>query len=321
MARTPSSKYETWAKALRVSWMGVKAQQIVGGLAAVLGDWTLDWANQANLEHLPEYATAPSVSLIASERQIDAGPSETTSALATRLTYATTQWKLAGTPLGLLLALYYAGFPGAVVVQQNGLGFSLNGTPDLSNPTACLTVTTLGANPTITGSPPWWTIDQNNAFCSRFSVLFPGPLPSLFVTWARATFTGAEDSVVITWNNPWPDTNYKTLVGTPNITDSNGPVSLWALGGSPAIALVDTSARFSGDAVVLSYLAGTNPFGAIRPTDLARMQRVIAKWKPAKATCTGIYVVTQGEAIGWSVQQIRSTGTIGASTVTAYSAT
>src|ERR1700737_300384 len=93
--------------------------------ASVIGDLTIDWMTQANLEHLPEYASAPSVALTASERLMDTTPSEAAAALASRSTFATQLWQFAGRPIGLHLALHYIGFDGAVIVTQNGAAYTL----------------------------------------------------------------------------------------------------------------------------------------------------------------------------------------------------
>jgi len=188
--------YEEWITSQRLPWLGTKGRAIVGAFAAVLGDRALEWAKQAFLEHLPEKATAASNALTASERQIEPGPTEANAALATRLVRAVAQWRLAGAPLGLLLALYYAEFAEAVIVQQNGRGYNLSGTSnlddiaDLTTQPAWYIVTTLGLNPAIpasadgrpaiaSGTVPWWTFDVShmdtagNQFTSRFAILFP----------------------------------------------------------------------------------------------------------------------------------------------------
>jgi hypothetical protein len=55
------------------------------------------------------------------------------------------------------------------------------------------------------------------------------------------------------------------------------------------------------------------PFNA---TDLARLQATIKKWRPAKATCVGINVLTSGRMWGWPATQTWGTGTWGGSVVT-----
>ncbi len=194
-----ASTFSTWIQGLPVSWMGLRARRIFGGFGAVLGDKSREWAERANLEHLPQSALDPkSVALIASERQIEPGPNELQSDLGARLTAAMTQWQLAGSPLGLALAIYYAEFLGAVLITQNGLAYSITGTPDLADLAGLTTqpswwtVTTLGNyNPALPASTdgkvaiaantiPWASWDSGmdaagNQYCGRFVVLFPTP--------------------------------------------------------------------------------------------------------------------------------------------------
>ncbi len=217
--------------------MGDKGKAIFGAFAAALGDETVDWLTQGNFEHLPEFANDDkSVGLIASERQIDAGPTESVEDLAARLVDAIPTWKRAGSPLGLLLALHYAELmPNSgdvVIVQQNGRGCSLT-LPVADNPFNSLVITELGGNPTLSDHP-WWTFDMDDDFCSRFAVLFPN--------------------------------------------------------GSP--------------------LPGGDPLSD--PEDLARARRAIAKWRPEKATCMGLFVTTAGTTIGWPVRIIGNGSNIGA---------
>lgn len=223
----------TWVTKLRLAWMGAKAKAIMGGFAAVIGDRFVEWTRRANYEHLPEYAADPtSVGLTASERRIDKGPSETTADLASRLTRAVQLWRLAGTPLGLLVALHYADFPGGVIVQQNGLGALLTGTPVLED----LTAEKLQAGPPswyeevdLAEHPllehPWFVFDRGHEdFCSRFAVLFPPP----------------------------------------------------------------ASVDYQLNTALVS--------GATSAANVGRLQRTIAKWKPAKASCVAIFVAYYIEA-------------------------
>src|SRR5260370_17727889 len=99
--------------------------------------------------------------------------------------------KFYGSALGLLLGLYFAGFPGAVVVQQNGNAFNLTlplpafalGLP--WDPTPNMVTTALNTNPFVAtsvlpilpvsvggaartapalpaGASPWWVFDSTS---------------------------------------------------------------------------------------------------------------------------------------------------------------
>jgi hypothetical protein len=166
--------------------MGAAGRATWGAFATVLGDESVISANQANYEHLPQYANDPtSVGLTANERQVDQGPSETTASLANRAVGAVDAAKLFGTPLGVLTALYWAGFSGAQLVQQNGNRYQIAVTVAGGITTISLVVSDLGPNPPIggirplaAGIHPWWTFDasgldaNSDQYNSRFAVLF-----------------------------------------------------------------------------------------------------------------------------------------------------
>jgi hypothetical protein len=311
-----SSLYEAWVTRMRVSWMGQKAQQIFGGFAAVLGDMSVDWALQGVLEHLPGYASDPtSIALTANERQLDTYPGEPTAAIAARAPYWLQINKFRGRGLGLLLGLHFAGFDGAILVQQNGRALQLSlPLPAFSgnwDPTPNLVVTNLGTNPELVGAAanhPWWTFDLNDTFCSRFAVLFVGSPPKWFMTHARATFTGAENGgstpwPTLTWNNAFPDTSYLIRPGGVVVTDGSAAIPP-LVGFDPATKTITgvqttASAPFVGYVDYIAFQSGANPYADLHPSDLQRLRNVIAKWRPAKATCTGIFVCTKGQFSGW----------------------
>ncbi len=187
--------YETWVKKLRVAIAGPTFKKIFGAFGYVLGDLALSWGRQANLEHLPEEAGDPDASLplISSERLIRVGPGESNADFAHRLTKAIDQNRLRGAPLGLLIQLWYQGYENVVLVQQNGRYVQLDGAPDLDDlpntpkivgdldPLTSDLSPTPPATKTIPSGTPWWYIDGNNDFCSRFGVLFVRPLPASWV--------------------------------------------------------------------------------------------------------------------------------------------
>lgn len=122
---------ETWARGLQIPYFG----DFTAGLAAV-GDQLLGWARRVVYEHMPATASSVSLPLLASERQIIRGGSETDEALAARLSLWIQQHQLDGSPAGLLAAIYLGGFGGVgdcVLLQQYGGHFTLNGDgPDLT---------------------------------------------------------------------------------------------------------------------------------------------------------------------------------------------
>jgi len=249
--------HETWVRGLRLAHNGPKNQALWGALAKVAGDNRRADMYAGVLESLPSFASTGALGLLGNDRLIDRGPSESDAAYAARLVAAPLLWRLAGTPLGLLLALSGAGFSGMVVAQQNGLTWSLNATPvlaDLANLVALPSWVTrtekANANPPLPASAdgkpaiaaltiPWWTLDNpmdanGNQYCARFAVVFPS--------------------------------------------------------------------------------TATNPNLGVA-ANLTRIQGVISKWRPAKARCVGIWVVTSGKNWGDGHLYGVSTNWGGASTV------
>jgi hypothetical protein len=191
--------YETWGRSLRFSFSGLGFKAIFGAFGKVLGDRSLDDAKAAIMERLPGFASAPANSLTSNDRQLVQGPSETDANFAARLIAARDQWRLGSAPLGLLVQLHFAGFDGGVLLQQNGLGWTLTGAPVLADlvdlsalPSWCSRVE-LHTNPWIppstdgkpalaAGTHPWGVFDggmdgNGNQWCSRFFVLFPSTAP------------------------------------------------------------------------------------------------------------------------------------------------
>lgn len=195
-----AGRYERWAQGLRLAVMGTVGKRIFGGFAALLGDKAVEYTIQANYEHMPTLAASPaSVGLIASDRLIDAGPTETTAHLAARCEDAIPAWRRAGTPGGLLLAITNGEYVGtfganAILVTQNGQAWTLAAGGSLSAPwseveidddTWALFRAELATNPAIggnqplaAGTHPWWVFDlgldaNSDQFNSRFGIVFP----------------------------------------------------------------------------------------------------------------------------------------------------
>jgi hypothetical protein len=198
---------QTWARDLRLAFNGTKGGRILSGFAQILVDKAIDWGTAAVIKRFPQPTDGSlpdpaALALLASERQIEPGPTETSSALATRLVAAIPQWRLAGSPIGMLVEMYFAGFPGAVVVTQTGRYYTITGTPNLDDVEAVRTDYTipswftsgnLGLNPYIpastdgkpaipAGTVYWFTFDggmdgDGNQYNSRFGILFPSTAP------------------------------------------------------------------------------------------------------------------------------------------------
>lgn len=309
--------YQAWQPLQGPPWL--QGQFGAAWLSAFgsLKDDEVDLLRQAVLSAFPAYAPADALPVIGDELQLDRGPKETDPGYAGRITDPWTQWARAGSPLGILLALHYGNFDGAVLVQQNGLAFSLSAPPtDGVDPTSLLTVTTLGELATpltpyptpdytkvIPAGNPWWTFDFKTDFCSRFAVLFPSG-GSAFTTWGTAVFDGSSPTATITWNNPFPSSSYVVQIGA--ITNTGDPVEVNpdATTQTTTGITLQASAPFTGTVDVLAYQSGAeSPFADLHPADLARLQGIVKKWRPAKATCVGVYVLVQGRYWGWPVKK------------------
>jgi hypothetical protein len=221
MART---NFVTWAKNLPIPWLvaGPVGQAECSSWPAVV-DSQIVLLDAARKVAYPDYAPSDALPNLGGDRKLVQGPAESDANFRIRLKGAWDDWARAGTWLELLVQLYWGGYTGAVIVQQNGLAYSLSGAPTAgADPTALLTVTTcatLSAALTSNVNPPtatttgrsipsgngWWQFaDTRSAnpnvsdtdYCNRFAVLFPGPLPSQFMTVGTATFTASDTATV-----------------------------------------------------------------------------------------------------------------------------
>lgn len=100
------------------------------------------------------------------ERGLPRGPQDTDDTYAATLQAAWDLWPQCGSPKGLLRALWRAGYQNVVLVQCTGRAFTL---PAYD---ADVVIRQLP------GTPPWWSVDLNHAFWSRFQLIFPAPLPA-----------------------------------------------------------------------------------------------------------------------------------------------
>lgn len=301
-----SSRYEAWVTGFKAV-QGTIRKRIFGAFASVLGDKSIEWMTQANLEHLPSFSSDQGVALIASGRQLDTAAGEAVSSIAARAPYWLQLARFSGSGPGVLLGLHFSGFDGAVLVQQNGLALSLtlplppfvlgqawDPTPNLVITPCSPLVTALTSSVTPTRSipagTPWFAFDSNTDFCSRFAVIFPSPLSSVFskVT-GRATFTNSA-SASMAWSSTLISSSYYPRIGLPIVIDGGSNVAVDADGTS----LSTTAVTVNADAPFTGYVDGV-AVGALSTTDLQRMLTTVAKWRPSKATCFGIFAIVGAE--------------------------
>jgi hypothetical protein len=389
-AASPQS-FGEWLQNLPLSWLvsGPIGSKEAAANAAIL-DGQVALIKLATKAHMPGPAPSDALAHIGGDRGLEQGPAETDASFRVRLRTAWDSWSRAGTAVEMLTQLYFAGFTGAVIAQQNGLLYSLSGAPTpgvdptpllvrgLASPNLSLyrdpsytvnivctfpgalgtarfsvsvngAVVATGVTPaaSATGtlypvvdaytwvkfpsvsyaggdyftltpdgnsvSPgafatatwnavPWWTIDGDNSHTSRFVVLFP--TGGTGVNSTTVTFTGTEDGSasnpwpVATWQTAFPDKTYKVLVGA---AYSAEPVFVTPDGTTKTTAgiAIAASGPFVGSVDVLAYEAGSNPFADILPADLARLSRLINRWRPAKASCASVVVIAQTPVWGY----------------------
>ena len=190
-------RFERWVGGWRLAFNGPNFRAFFGGLAAVV-DRLAGEALQAAREATPSLAEdEASFGLFGRDVGIERGPTETLASYQVRLAHQVAQNKLHGTSLGLLCQLHWLGFPGAVVVQQNGYAHSLTSDPSAPDLTAALAakskpswyqIEELGPNPAIpastdgkpaiaAGTIPWWTFGdpmdaEGNQYNSRFGLIW-----------------------------------------------------------------------------------------------------------------------------------------------------
>lgn len=300
--------YEAWITRLKVSWMGLNARRIFGGFANVLGDKSYDWALQGTLEHLPVAASAPSLSLIASERQMEVALNEPSATLSAREPYASFLHDFDGSPLRLLLGLHFAGFDGATVIQQNGRSFSLtlplpafggstwdpkpnlvvaNGpalASQLSSPTH--------GHPAIPAGTPWFQLDANPDLANRFKIIFPiWPFAAL----AQASFSNS-DSATVTWPFAFASSSYSVLPGMPTdevIIENDGTAQ------TTTGTVIRASGQWTGSVWVIAYADGVSPLNTFSVESASLLKQAIELCRPRKAYCTGVFATQSGRQWGW----------------------
>lgn len=335
MARTT---FVDWYKSAPVPWLVAGPNGVKEGNTwpAVLDQLSV-LLDTARKQAYPDYAASDALPYLGGDRKLVQGPGEADASFRIRLKGVWDDWARAGTWLELLVQLYWGGYTGAVIVQQNGLASTLSGAPTAGlDPTALYVETTCASlsvaltsnvNPpttTATGraipaSNAWWQFAESRSanpnvsdtdYCNRFAVLFPGPLPSQFMTVGTATFT-ASDTATVVWNNAFPTTGYHVQVGIPVITDGGGGVVVVADSTTKTLTGVtlNASGAFTGTVSVLAWQDGANPYADLHPADLSRLQFTIATWRP-NALCVGVYALAQGKFMAWPVQT-EATNTMG----------
>jgi hypothetical protein len=333
------TSYAQWYGGLPFSWLvqGPNGQLEAQSWPAFL-DGIINLLFQARYQAYPNRCAPDALSHLGGDRKLAQGPFESQASFRARIQTAwgnspitvtapglpeaqsggpTSGWALAGTPLQLLEELYWGGFLGAVIVQQNGLAYNLSAAPTVGvdnsglltiTPCSTLSValtsnvtppTNVQAGRSIPVSTPWWMFDSNTDLCNRFAILFPSVPPAFMIT-GHAVFDGTSASAPLTWSSSFTDTTYLTMAGPAVVTDG-GPGVVVSVDGTSLTttgATVEASDAFTGWVDVLAWPSGGNPFFTATTDMVSRLQTLIKTWRP-NAICVGVNVLTSGEMIGW----------------------
>ena len=326
MSQAEPNTYVEWLTGLPIPWLtntnGLNEFRAYGSVI----DGEVSLLIDAGKARFPDYAATDSLNQIGHDRLLIRGPAESDANYATRLQFAWDDWARAGTALELLVQLYWTGFEGAVIAQQNGQVFYLSGNPVAGqDPTSLLTVATPTSinyltsatkplQPVVPAGSKWWTIDQSTEFGSKYEILLPISSTWL-ITYGTATFS-ASLSATLTWNKPLEaGLSYSYIISNPTLT-TPGPGSRIYINPSDVTttgATVRANVGTSGTVTVIAFPTGSNPFINLSPTGLGVLQSVIQTWSPARATCSGVYTLLQGKYFGWPIRTFGSGGNFSAS--------
>lgn len=320
MADDPTSITQ-WLQSLPISWLvgGANGRNEAGAIGEILDD-EVALLKEATKARFPSIAPADALPVIGGDRVLLRGPSETDAHYRLRLKYAWQDWARAGTFLELLVQLWYAGFENAVIAQQNGMVFGpLGGAPTpgadptglmpIQEPTTInvLTSMTLPTQPNVPAGSTWWTIDQSTEFGSRFVVLFPST--ATWLSYTAIAFFDTTDPVtlgeyaVATWNKPFDSASYNVLVSAfiPDDVGSPGNHYAWADGTTQTATSITVrlSEGATGTVKLLGWPDGVNPIVNLSAVGLGNLESIIQKWRPARATCAGVYALEQGRYFGY----------------------
>lgn len=249
-------------------------------------DTFVDELRQAVKAKMPTLAPVDALPHIANERGLPQGAGESNSAWAVRLEAAWAAWSFAGSGYSILTALTIAGYPNAVIVQQNGTYLSLTSG-----------VLNIG---TLSGTPPAWTFNITNNIWSRFAVILPGPTPTSWINSAAAVFTGVETYIDITW--PTPMDTLPVVVTSLVVTDTDSFPVINLINKTTTGIRVATSDFFSGRVELLAFNPGADPFCNPQSAITVPLRTAVSRWQWGNANCAGIYAIRSGSLWGWPVQ-------------------
>lgn len=279
--------YQDYQVKIAPSWLQRNYGLALLSSLGAIKDSFVDQLRQAVKARMPDYAPPDALAHIGNDRGLPQGVTETNAAYATRLRTAwDTQWNFAGSGYSILTALTLAGYGNAILVQQNGLYFTLSG--------GVLSIGTLG------GAPPNWFFTATNNLWSKFAVILPGPIPTTWTNSANAVFNGTQNYVDIIWPTPFDSLPIIMMSLISTDTDSFPIINL--TNKTLTSIRVETSDMFNGSVNLLGFTAGADPFCNPQSATLAGLRQAVKKMQWGNATCGGIYAIRTGNSWGWPVQ-------------------
>ena len=249
-----------------------------GGLGDVK-DALSDTVKLGVLARCPGISPTDGLTAVGVERQVLRGPTESDADYSARLVAAWATWPYGGTPFGVLIALYYLGYPNVYLMPVRGSYIKLNSTQ-----------TGIIATPESYGV---WKIDAN-----------ANPAPSQWAasaTYAAAARVGGGNGYIYEAPNGgvtglvapiWPTSIGSTVI--------DGSIT-WSCAG------VDFWSRF--DVIFSPVPASWNPTPPVSGSDeMNRIRLALQQWKPAFATVNQIAAVVSGKVWGWPVTTVWGAG-------------
>jgi hypothetical protein len=162
--------------------------QAFQGALGDVEDSLIDRAKQAVKARFPLLAPSDALDAIGVERQLPRGPGEQDAAYAARLVDAWQSWLNAGTPFGMLRAFWATGYTNVVLAQVRG------GKQYTLDANGALAISSGGTwTPTYAGDPFW----------SKFTVIFPSPLPASWVSGGVPSSTSNEANFIRSLISTW----------------------------------------------------------------------------------------------------------------------
>lgn len=288
--------YAKWQVQIAPSWLqrayGSALLSSLGGIK----DTFVDQLRQATKAKMPTQAPLDALAHIAAERGLPQGVGESNAAWALRLRNAWSPWAFASSGYSILTALTLAGYPSAILVQQNGIYLTLSG--------GVLSSGVLG------GTPAAWTFAAVNTNWSKFAVILTS-VPTTWTNSAVATFNATQNYVDVVW--PYTMDTLPIVVFSLISTDTDSFPVINLTNKTTTGIRVETSDLFNGRVELLAFNPGADPFVNPQSAITVPLRAAVKKWQWGNATCAGIYAIRSGLILGYPVRNLGAGNFLGGS--------